>query len=231
MVRFLHVTKTAGTALKNSLKDSPGANCSIFTKHSKVLKDHSDVGFIVRDPWQRFASGFWERRTLDLIREVRQNRSKLPQRYATGGMGINYTPFEEKLFKHASTPNELITHLKQNNNDRLKFNDFKMDTAQNNFGQLCASYTFWLGTLQEYKNNEHRVKIAIDIDSLSSVMKIDFGVLMNHNPYIARTRAQFDISQSYEISEENLEWFKKWRNEDYKLLEYIKTRPYYRSIK
>jgi len=232
MTKFLHITKTAGTALKNTLKDHPNGDFMVFRRHDKILKHLTgDVGFVVRDPWKRFASGFWERKTLDLIRQVRLDTRLLPLKYATGGMGIDYSPYEIELFDHANTPDDLITYFQENKQVIPIFDSYKMDTPDNNIGQLCASYVYWLGTLNEYKKQEYKIKIAVDIESLSTVMKNEFNVQMNEDPYIARTRAQFNISQSYEVSEKNLEWFKEWRCEDYKLVEYIKTRPYYRSSK
>lgn len=229
-VTFLHITKTAGTAIKNSLKDCPHAKVGIARRHDRTLHNSHNVGIIIRDPWQRFSSGFWERRTLKEIRAVRKNEKLLPKRYHTGGMGINYTPFEIDLFDHANTPDELISYFRVKNSLPRMFNEFEMDSRNNNFGQLCASYTYWLGNLDEYKKLENKVEIAVDINFLSEVMQQEFGLTMNEDPYVARKRSQFTLPQSYDVSEDNLVWFKNWRAEDYKLVEYIKTRPYYRSM-
>jgi len=229
-VTFLHITKTAGTAIKNSLKDCPRANVSIARRHDKTLENSKNVGIIIRDPWQRFCSGFWERKTLKELRAVRKNDDLLPKRYRTGGMGVNYTPFELDLFDNAKTPDELISYFRVKNALPRKFNEFEMDTHNNNFGQLCASYTYWLGNLNEYKELEDKVEIAVDINFLTEIMQQEFGLTMNQNPYVARKRSQFNLPQSYDISYDNLVWFQNWRAEDYKLVEYIKTRPYYRSM-
>lgn len=230
MIKLLHISKTAGTALKNALKDAKNKPFSISNTHSiTLLSLDNNVGFILRDPWQRFASGFWERKTLKMIREVRRDRSKLPFKYKTGGMGVDYTQFEKDIFNVAFTPNDLITLLKNNPEVAKEFNHYEMDTPQNNLGQVCASYTYWLGDLDTYKENEHKVSIVIDQKSLTAVMKNEYNITMHTDPYIARTREQFDIEQSYDITPENLAWFKQWRSEDYALIEYITQQPYYRT--
>jgi len=55
-----------------------------------------------------------------------------------------------------------------------------------------------------------------------------FNVDMPDDPFLMRSRSQFDIEQSYNFSTDNINWFvNSFRKKDYELIDYIKQQPYY----
>ena len=52
-------------------------------------------------------------------------------------------------------------------------------------------------------------------------MQEHFNMEMPKDPFLARTRKQFDIKQSYDCTPENMTFFKQMRSEDYALIKYI----------
>ena len=58
MIKLLHIPKTAGTALRNTLKSD--SDLSIETSHTVTLLNTKapEVGFVLRDPVDRFLAAF-----------------------------------------------------------------------------------------------------------------------------------------------------------------------------
>jgi len=82
--------------------------------------------------------------------------------------------------------------------------------------------TYWLGTLEMYKTYENKVFLALETSQINKYFAEfhDSTIhLKNHNTY----QINFDST----ISEKNLQFLYDFYDEDYKLYEYIKTRPYY----
>jgi len=82
--------------------------------------------------------------------------------------------------------------------------------------------TYWLGTLEMYKTYENKVFLALETSQINKYFAEfhDSTIhLRDHNTY----NINFDSS----IDEKNLEFLYDFYDEDYKLYEYIKTRPYY----
>lgn len=218
-VQFLHIPKTGGTALKNAKKLSPDTNTAfnVCLSHSQTLsmdKDH--IGIIVRDPWKRFCSGFWERKTNKQRQQFNNNadpqfRENVKPSYAVVA-GI-----EKDILDRCATPNDLITYIRQNTD---VVDTFRISNTHP-LGVVLAPITSWLGTLSEYKKNEHKVALSCSTGELSNTMKRLFNVNMPDDPFLARSRKQFNIAQSYDCSSENMKFFKEMRKEDYKLIEYI----------
>jgi hypothetical protein len=87
---------------------------------------------------------------------------------------------------------------------------------------IFASSAYWLGTLEMYKTYENKVFLALETSQINRYFAgfNDSTVhYRNHNTY----QINFDSS----ISEKNLQFLYDFYDEDYKLYEYIKTRPYY----
>jgi|TARA_R110002153_G_scaffold7259_1_gene32625 FkbM family methyltransferase len=222
-IQFLHVPKTGGTALKNAQKIAKKEKTIstpylISNSHEFVLSSYKDnVGVIIRDPWKRFCSGFWERKTNDLRQALNskadpQFKENIKKTY------LDLTEKETEILSQCNTPNDLITYIKQNP-DVLQ-----LCTKQNQgfpLGVVLAPLTDWLGTVVDYKEHEHKVGLACSTGQLTSTMKTHFNMDMPTDPFLARTRTQFDVKQSYDCTPENLKFFKNMRAQDYELMNYI----------
>lgn len=221
MTTILHIPKTAGTNIKNSLVDTRNTKIRMANSHDVTLKSVSgDCVFFIRDPLERFCSGYWERKTNKMRREL-NNKAEI--RYRRSGYR-DYTPYELAVFGQTSTPDEYITKLRTDP-AWLKEN---LNFAFMGIYVTTASLVNWLGTLEEYKTLEHKVSHVAMVSDVASFVKEKFHLDLHTDPFLARTRSQFKISQSYEVSEENSSWFKNhFKVEDYRLVEYIKQQPYF----
>lgn len=230
MLRYMHIPKTAGTALKNLNKDGY-KTFKISKSHRMTLSHLSNVVFGLRDPLQRFCSGFWEAKTF----EERIRLSSLPTnsnyklcRYDHISRRI---PKDTKLFHKykIQTPNDLITRYQNRDISRRTMTRHNF-TSKSPLDVCTAPLTYWLGDLEDYKIDETRVKMVIFLPYMSEAIKTLYHWEMPTDPFLSRSRSQFDIPQSYEISPGNKKWFiEHFRSEDYKLVNYIKTRGYYIS--
>ena len=96
-IHFLHISKTGGTAVVEALSPIAERFNIILHKHQTKLRDIPSterVFFFVRDPIQRFVSGFWSR-------------------YRRGAPRYNYQwdEGEARAFSRFQSPNELAEAL------------------------------------------------------------------------------------------------------------------------
>lgn len=219
MITYLHIPKTAGTAIKNLKVDNPSLPLVPATTHSISIKNAQTVAFGVRDPLLRFCSGYWERVTQDKRKLL---NSQAPIRYRRSGYK-QLENWEVNLFKLYKTPDELLTAFRTNTFT------YKFILEQKTpLRDLLRPYITWLGKLEDYKEFEHKVRYAFDVNNLSSIFLRLFKLELPEDPFLKRSRQQFNIDQSYYISEENRHWFQNnFRKDDYELLEYIKQQKYY----
>jgi len=107
---------------------------------STIEKNHN-VCFVLRDPWTRFASGYWERVTNKQREHL--NNDPANKKFKRSGY-INLSDFEKETFAFYPTPNDLITGLKTD--DTL----WPQLQEQRDCNILFRSITFWLGEFQQY---------------------------------------------------------------------------------
>ena len=109
-VHFLHIRKTGGSAIKEALKNiyETPAGYTLWLHRHKTKLSHIPPGdkvvIFIRDPIDRFVSGFYSRK--------RQGRPKY------------YNPWnsiEELAFKLFDTPNELAKSLSSKDKERRTF--------------------------------------------------------------------------------------------------------------
>lgn len=223
-IKILHIPKTAGTALKNYVKDNSDCGLFVHRNHSVTLAQSGPgTMFIVRDPVERFCSGFWGRKNYELRKDLGQLDENKP--YYVGG--ISHTDFEKTIFDQAPTPNDFITSLRTNDEFRKKFDS---DSCPLNL--VTKSLTFWLGGPAKYKVLESNVVLVVELKDLTSALKKYFNInIEDQSAFKSRSKSQFEFEQSYEISFANREWFKNYyRPADYELLDYIKSRKYFARI-
>lgn len=222
MLFYIHIPKTGGTALKHLEHQTRKLPFQVAKRHFITLDSLKNLYdkqalIVLRDPVDRFCSGFWERKTMPLRRDMYETHYKkiLPSHgYA------DYSAHEVEILEKLNTPNDLVDWMRENNRD-----------PSGTLGELTAPLTQWLGTFNEYIKNEHMVEVALDIENLTAWVKATTGLDLHDDAFRRRGREQFDFEQSYELSEENLEYFKNSREEDYRLIEHIrKSRYFYRPL-
>lgn len=221
-MEYLHIPKTAGTAFKNCEKDKIVMPFKTLQSHGVTLLSHrGDTAFGLRDPWERFASGYWERVTNPLREEL--NARKEYNFYRRGGYR-NLQHIEEQLFEQYNTPNALITGLRTGVATEL----FDRCVALSpDFSILTRSLSFWLGELHTYLEHEHKVSVVYDVSKLDAIFLKHHNIQLPTDSFLRRSRSQFDREQTYAISKSNLKWFKQWRKADYELIEHIVAQSYY----
>ena len=141
VVHFLHIGKTGGTAIKNTLRDHThnGPFRILLHDHKTTLPDipqKEKVFFCVRDPIDRFVSGFYSRQ--------RQGR---PTYYA------KWRKEERIAFGQFSTPNELGLALSSQNKDIASMAKF----AMRSISHVNTSYWDW------FKDEQYLLERAGDI--------------------------------------------------------------------
>jgi hypothetical protein len=220
---WLHVPKTGGTAIKYLqhehrtqwiIIDPLGHNMTL----ARMPGDRR-VAFAIRDPWQRFCSGYWERATTSLRIAARRERrdQKLPD------FGYRDVRNDEKIFyEKFPTPNAVITGLR----DKTCVIPPRCPTEE-----MLWPAAHWLHDLASYKKHEHKVQVVVDMRDLDSLIHEVTGHKLPEDPFRRRSRALFDIPQSYDIDPDNQAWFRdEYRCVDYELFDYIRSRPYFRQF-
>ena len=219
MITFLHIPKTGCTSIKYALNEQPNESIEVYPRrghNTHINKLHKNLALIIRDPWQRFCSGFWERKTTPQRKQISETQDVEKFGYP------DYRPYEKTIIDQMSTPEEFFIWAQQ---DREAYRRTEI------LFEITQSMCHWVGTPAVFVQHEHKIKLAFDISDLTGVMRHRFGIEMPEDPFRKRSRALFDINQSYDISVENLAKFKQWRAHDYELIEYIKQQSYYLNDK
>ncbi len=127
VVHFLHIQKTGGSAIKESIRYNLTNDKYVIQLHGHgftlkdVPKGHKCF-FVIRDPISRFVSGFYSRKRKG------QPKYNIPWK-------IN----EEIAFNQFSTPNELALALSSENTD-IKESAIR---AMKNIANIKSSYCDW----------------------------------------------------------------------------------------
>lgn len=87
---------------------------------------------------------------------------------------------------------------------------------------LFKSISHWLGTLEQYQQEEHCVVAVVDINSVD-----DYFTQQGIQPQYHRNSEDYSIDFDETLSEDSIAWLKQFYSEDYAIYDYIKTRPYY----
>lgn len=219
---MLHIPKTGGTALKWLEHQGTELPFQIAEMHhftlSKMKAQGRRVSFIIRDPLERFCSGFWEAKT-----QTKREQIALEKKLETRGFWLGYgrwNEIEQQLLSEYHTPNDILTHWR-------RFGDYN-EIRKGVLYWTTAALTFWLGKLPQYQLAENYVDLVIESQDLDRVMQDRFGIEMPRDPFYRRDRSLFDIPRDDTISEENRVWFREsWRQHDYELIDYIRSQPYY----
>ena len=219
---YLHIPKTGGTALKYVVKEHNAANkpqpkiLLPSAGHNQHLsRMGSNVCFIIRHPLDRFCSGFWERVTMPERRELSQTKYKDVE-------GFGYKEFdklEQDIFDKCKTPDDFLTYIRTGG---------KTKNATPGLFELTASLTHWLGDMNSFQQNQNRIALVYHINNLDNVARTVYDLQMPTDPFKKRSRTLFNREQSYNVSSANRHWFEQeYRKQDYELIAYIKTQPFF----
>ncbi len=210
---FIHIPKTGGTAIKYAIADQGRTEEIKFPTRGHNLTLHAvkeNACFIIRDPWKRFCSGYWERATMELRKQESEKHS-----YANFGYA-SLTPQETEIISTHTTPNDLVNYIRAGNElPGILF-------------ELTTSITKWTGKLDQFVNMQDKIKLVFALKDLNKAMNQIFKIELPQDPFRQRSRALFPISQSYDITAENRDWFEnEYRKDDYQIIEHIKKQKYY----
>lgn len=205
-VHFLHIGKTGGTAVKDALVGQRLTPHYIVRLHSHdtTLADvPSDelAFFFLRDPVDRFVSGFYSRR-----------RQSLPRFY------VPWSAAEEAAFERFETADQLATALSSATaSDRTA-----AEEAMNSIGHVKTPYSFWLGTPQ-YLSERRKSLLFI---GFQESLERDFALLSARLALPSGVRLPEDDGRSHRtpsgynrtLSEEARSNLTGWYAADYELL-------------
>jgi hypothetical protein len=217
VVHFIHIGKTAGSALKEGvrLRKFIWQNVTISGKYifqmekhpftMQHLKKDEYVFFIIRDPISRFISGFYSRM-----------RMGQPRLYNP------WSPEEEVAFGKFQTPNQLGEALSSDDQD-LKISAEK---ALRGIGHVKSSFWDWFIS-QDYIIKRKKSLLFYlkqetlnqDLERIGKTLGFNFPQPADDEVNAHKNPEHFDKKLS-ETARENL---RNWFKEEYKFLKWIEA--------
>jgi len=226
IVHFLHIGKTGGTSIKYALnysshgdkekkikKPFSNKNYIIFChRHDYKLRDilkGEKYFFVVRDPIDRFISGFYERK-----------RKGQPLGYQ------EWTQEESEAFYNFKTPNQLAVSISHNDKEVRK----KAVKAMNNIKHVKTSYWDWfenqsyfLSRIDDLIIVIHQKSLNKDFDKLKKLLGIQ-GKELPKDSYNQRKAPQ---KYDKNLDVKAVENLKNWYSDDYDFLRLLKEKNLY----
>jgi len=219
IVHFLHIGKTGGTAFIEALnnigllKKAPRkimyaeTNSYIIClhNHSFSLKDvpiGEKVFFFVRDPIQRFISGFYGRK--------RQDRPRY---------NIPWSNWEKEAFNRFNTPNDLAISLDSENQETRESALKAMRSIQH----VSTFLSGWTGSITYLKSRENDIIFIGFQENLDSDLR-ELGKIFNltDNFKLPKDNVKKHKTPHYyskEMNEQAIKTLKSWYENDYKIFE------------
>jgi hypothetical protein len=203
---FIHIGKTGGSATFSALKPflNSGKYTIIYKPHSTTVDEipkGEQFFFCIRDPKQRFISGFYSRQ-----------RQGLPKAF------YPWSENETIAFKNFSTPNELAEALSSDDQTLKKSADF----AMRHIGHVSSSY--WDHFLDE-KTLKDRTKdvllvmrqerLANDFEILKKKLKLAKHVSLLNNKVVNHVTPE---SSDKKLSPKAVENLSLWYQKEYQFI-------------
>jgi hypothetical protein len=217
IVHFLHIGKTGGTAIKSAMLENNGVvlkkylikNKCLFALHKHnfhldSVKDGEYAFFVIRDPIERFVSGFYSRM-----------RKGLPHKYN------RWRPEEEQAFNFFSTPNQLAEAL-SNSDPKIREEAI---SAMKNILHVRNSVWEWFLNEEFFLKNKHKFVFILkqktlnhDFKAFQDSLRVDLGELPT-DPIKAH---QMPTNLDKKLSDLAIQNLKDWYKRDYEFLDMLK---------
>ena len=212
-VHFLHIGKTGGNSISYAL--SPYLHCAgrqiVLHPHETKLRDvplGDRVIFCLRDPVERFVSGFNSRR--------RMGRPK---------NNFPWNEAEAEAFSAFGTPNELAVALSSSDDQRRN----QAIKSMNGIGHVKSHYHDWLGSrtyLDSRKNDILWIgwtdRLTADFEGLKQKLGLPRECRLPTDGVQAHKRLETDPTALDPVGEQNI---RRWYQADFELLDYLLGQP------
>lgn len=207
-IHHLHIRKTGGNAVQAALRLYSSADLQfVFHPHETTLQEIPDgekVCFMLRDPVDRFVSGFNSRR-----------RRGRPLR------NIAWDERETLAFAEFSTPDQLATSLSSSNQVVRE----KAATAMYGINHVKTRYSDWLRDVSYVNARRGDIlwvgltsRLSDDFERLKRLLSLPKECHLPADPVVAHRRLHSDPVHLSEPAVDNL---KSWYSSDYEFLEYF----------
>lgn len=205
-VHVLHIGKTGGTAVKHALKPYRRTGRYVIRLHSHnvSLRDVPEgeyVVFFLRDPINRFISGFYSRQ-----------RQGMPRRFCP------WSKDENMAFQKFATPNELAVALssadKEEKNHALRAIS-SVEHVKSSYWDWFEDESYYLSRLPDIFFVGFQEDLSADFDILKSELGLPPGVSLPADDIRShKTPGGFDRT----LEEKAVENLKKWYARDYEFI-------------
>lgn len=202
---FLHIGKTGGTAIKETLASAAAEHDLVFFNHQKSLRDVPEGGkiiFVLRDPLSRFVSAFNSR--------LRKGQPRY---------NVAWTGAEGNAFRRFKTPNELAVALSSRDIKRQQAAEKAMTKIRhvgNRFSQWLISEAYLKKRQEDVLFIGFQETLDHDFGIMKQILDLPAELHLPHDPILAHTAPSTLDKRLDEVASANL---RKWYAEDYKLLE------------
>jgi hypothetical protein len=212
-VHFIHIGKTGGTSIIAGLKieSSPnlGRKYVVFSHfHDFGLKDvgrGEKIFFCVRDPIEKFISGFYSRQ--------RKGRPRYSKEWSIG---------EQHAFERFSTPNQLALALSSDNQEDRNEAVLAMKTIVH----VSASYWDWFVDEKYFESRLGDVlfvcqieRLDSDFEKLKQLLRLPSGLSLPKNEV---ERHENPKGLDKHLDDRAVQNLKKWYERDYQFIECLK---------
>ena len=212
-VHFLHIGKTGGNSIRYAL--TPYLHCAgrqiVLHPHETTLPDiplGDCVIFCLRDPVERFVSGFNSRR--------RMGRPK---------NNVPWNEAEAEAFSAFGAPNELAVALSSPDDQRRN----QAIKGMNGIGHVKSHYHDWLGSrtyLDSRKNDILWIgwtdRLTADFEGLKQTLGLPRECRLPTDGVQAHKRLETDPTALDPVGEQNI---RRWYQADFELLDYLLGQP------
>ena len=215
IVHFIHIGKTGGTAIKHALgRDKPFITKQFIIfchPHTFLLKDvlkGEKFFFVVRDPVERFVSGFYSRQ-----------RKGMPRAYHEWNAG------EKTAFEIFNSPNELALALSSPDETLRK----QAMQAMLSIGHVNTSFWDWFKDEGLFKSRiddltfiGKQASLDQDFEKLKALLGIPKHIKLPKDDVKAHKNPTSLDKSLNDAAKANL---KKWYERDFEFLELLKNLP------
>jgi hypothetical protein len=210
-VHFLHIGKTGGSAVKYALKNNLVSDKYVIYLHKHGVKLRSvprgdKVFFFLRDPVDRFVSGFYSRK-----------RRGQPRIFSP------WTQEEEVAFGRFQTPNQLAVALSSGDKEERA----KGQYAMKSIAHVRDSYWNWLES-ENYLRARHsdillvgfQENLTQDFETLKSRLNLPDNVKLPDDDILSHRNPR-DLDKA--LDDEALRNLRDWYRNDYRLISLCKA--------